>query len=284
MRKKLLVSGCSFTAENYFIDSDNEQHTCPVWGKLLADELDMDFVCLATNGAGNEYIYSTIQDYILSHDPKEIGLCIAAWSKAQRIDFQKKGLDWARAKPSIYGDVRGLIKRSLRFMHSFQILMEQHRIPYRHFQMISLFVDHIYEYEFKDHGGDYKKIRNECVNVIKNSPQYKHMRNFIGWPIFSEEGGFVVSDVQLHKNWGVEDRLANNDPMSTFNPNIRGYDQKIYFYDKFNKPVGIAPKGSINYDYVISEANPHPNKKGHEWLANYIKLHGFNSQRVEEKK
>ncbi|BCU99020.1 MAG: hypothetical protein CM15mV25_0080 [uncultured marine virus] len=47
------------------------------------------------------------------------------------------------------------------------------------------------------------------------------------------------------------------------------------------KPVGI-PKGTINYDYVVSKHNPHPNKKGHE-CANYIKLHGFNSQRVEEK-
>ena len=87
MRKKLVVSGCSFTAEDYFIKSDNEQHNCPVWGKLLADRLDMDFVCLAVNGAGNEYIFSSIQDYVLSHDPEEIGLCIAAWSKSQRVDF-----------------------------------------------------------------------------------------------------------------------------------------------------------------------------------------------------
>ena len=45
----------------------------------------------------------------------------------------------------------------------------------------------------------------------------------------------------------------------------------------------LAPKDLDNYDYVISNANTHPNKKGHEWLANYIKLYGFNSQRVQEK-
>ena len=45
----------------------------------------------------------------------------------------------------------------------------------------------------------------------------------------------------------------------------------------------LAPKDLVNYDYVISNANTHPNKKGHEWIANYIKLHGFNSQRVQEK-
>ncbi|BCU99019.1 MAG: hypothetical protein CM15mV25_0070 [uncultured marine virus] len=72
-------------------------------------------------------------------------------------------------KPNMYGDVRGWILKTLRYQHSFQTLMEQHRIPYRHFQMISLFVDHIYEYEFKDQGGNYEKIRDECIEVIKNS-------------------------------------------------------------------------------------------------------------------
>jgi len=292
MRKKLLVSGCSFTDVNYVdtinaTNGDGEEHLWiepfPTWPEILADKLNMDLVPLGKNGAGQKYIYSSIQDYVLENDPKEIGLCIAAWSKSQRANWQKKRLDWADTKPNMYGDIRGWILDSLRYMYAFQNLMEQHRIPYRHFQMISLFVDHIYEYEFKDQGGNYEKIRDECIEVIKNSPQYKHMRNFIGWPIFNEENGFVVGDLQLHKDWGVEDRLANNLPASTFNPHNRDYDQMVYFYDRYGKPVGIAPKGTINYDYVISKSNPHPNKKGHEWLANYIQLHGFNSQRVQEK-
>ncbi|BCU99018.1 MAG: hypothetical protein CM15mV25_0060 [uncultured marine virus] len=57
MRKKLVVSGCSFTDKNYYIVTDNQEHHCPTWGEILAKELDMDFVCLAKNGAGNEYIF-----------------------------------------------------------------------------------------------------------------------------------------------------------------------------------------------------------------------------------
>ena len=115
MRKKLVVSGCSFTDKNYYIVTDNEEHHCLTWGEILAKELDMDFVCLAKNGAGNEYIFSSIQDYILSHDPKEIGLCIVGWSKCQRVDWQKKRLDWADTKPNMYGDVRGWILKTLRY-------------------------------------------------------------------------------------------------------------------------------------------------------------------------
>ena len=275
MRKKLLVSGCSFSDINYVkkinATGGKQCPDFPTWSEILAKELDMDLVPLAVNGAGQKYIYSSIQDYVLENDPKEIGLCVAAWSKSQRANWQKQRLDWADSKDNIYGDIRGWIMESLRYMYAFQNLMEQHRIPYKHFQMISLFVDYIYEVEFKMHGGNYEKIRQECVDVIKNSPQYKHMKNFIGWPIFNEEGGFVVGDLEIHKDWGVENRLANNIPTSTFNPVNRDYDEKVYFTDVHGKPVGLVPKETINYDYVIEESNPHPNQKGHEWLANYIK-------------
>ena len=275
MRKKLLVSGCSFSDINYVkkinATGGKQCPDFPTWSEILAKELDMDLVPLAVNGAGQKYIYSSIQDYVLENDPKEIGLCVAAWSKSQRANWQKQRLDWADSKDNIYGDIRGWIMESLRYMYAFQNLMEQHRIPYKHFQMISLFVDYIYEVEFKMHGGNYEKIRQECVDVIKNSPQYKHMKNFIGWPIFNEENGFVVCDLEIHKDWGVENRLANNIPTSTFNPVNRDYDEKVYFTDVHGKPVGLVPKETINYDYVIEESNPHPNQKGHEWLANYIK-------------
>ena len=306
MRKKLLVSGCSFTDINYVqkINSTGGKQCpeFPTWSEILAKKLDMDLVPLGVNGAGQKYIYSSIQDYVLKNDPKEIGLCIAAWSKAQRANWQKFRLDWADSKDNIYGDIRGWIMESLRYMYAFQNLMEQHKIPYRHFQMISLFVDYIYEQvnnislwgnereakiltdeELKDIYSNYEADRKDCINIIKNSPQYRHMKNFIGWPIFNEEGGFVVCDLEIHKDWGVEDRLANNIPTSTFNPINRNCDEKLHFIDTNGKPVGLAPKGTINYDYVIEKSNPHPNGKGHEWLANYIELHGFNSQRVQEK-
>tara|TARA_B110000858_G_C17362286_1_gene275787 strand:+ start:25 stop:492 length:468 start_codon:yes stop_codon:yes gene_type:complete len=152
-------------------------------------------------------------------------------------------------------------------MYAFQNLMEQHRIPYKHFQMISLFTSQVFEIDFKEERRNYTKTINECKDVIKNSPQYKHIKNFIGWPIIDEEDGYVVSDLQLHKGWGISDKLVNDKPGSTFNPETTN----IPLQDMEDDKLGKAQEGTINYDYVISKNNPHPNKKGHEWLAKYIK-------------
>ena len=309
MKKKLVIGGCSFSDVNYLkmVNTSigvvphrmktrqqvvKEEPWFPTWGEILAKELDMELVCLAKCGFGQQGIFSTIQDYVVKTDPKEIGLCIAAWSKSQRVNWQKKDLSWHDTKPNMYGGPEFWIMESLRYMYAFQTLMEQNRIPYRHFQMISLFVDYIYEVEYKDHGVPFEKVYDRCCNVIKESPYYDKMKNFIGWPII--DPGFVVGDVQIHKNWGAENRLANNLESSTFNPFNRDYEDRVnsannkklkdFEEKRYGRPVGIAPQNIMNHDYVISEANPHPNKKGHEWLANYIKLHGFNSQRVEEKK
>ena len=312
-RKKLVIGGCSWSDINY-IDLINSQEAplakegdgvvphqmkregapiiikdFPNWAQLLAKKLDMELVCLAKCGFGQQGIFSTIQDYVARHDPQEIGLCIAAWSKSQRANWQKRKLEWDDGRPNLYGHVHFWILDSLRYMYAFQNLMEQHRIPYRHFQMISLFVDHIYEVEYKDNGIPFKKIYDSCCDVIKTSPYFHKMKNFIGWPIIEEAGGFVLGDVQIHKNWGVENRLANNLASSSFNPYNRDYEDRIKgrnnkeLYKIFGKHVGIAPRDMINYDYVISDANPHPNKKGHEWIANCVRLYGFNSQRVQDK-
>jgi hypothetical protein len=317
MKKKLVIGGCSWSDIEYvnLINSpkgvvpgqryDGDIITIknfPNWAQLLAKKLDMELVCLAKCGFGQQGIFSTIQDYVVSHDPKEIGLCIAAWSKSQRANWQKISLNWDDSKPNLYGHVHFWILDSLRYMYAFQTLMENNRIPYRHFQMISLFIDHLYEVEYKDNGIPFRKIYNSCCDVIKTSPYFHKMKNFIGWPIIDECGGFVLGDVQIHKNWGVENRLANNIPNSTFNPANSTYEERqknsvseerVHDKDTDMKLLNveddgrtlykIAPKDLVNYDYVISKANTHPNKKGHEWLANYIKLYGFNSQRVQEK-
>ena len=55
MVKKLVALGCSYT-EN--------QYPFTVWPELLAKKLDMECVNLAKCGKGNEYIYSSILDYL----------------------------------------------------------------------------------------------------------------------------------------------------------------------------------------------------------------------------
>ena len=57
MRKKLLVSGCSFTSDNFMYDGIEKR-----WCHHVADKLNMDIVNLGKSGAGNEYIFSSIYD------------------------------------------------------------------------------------------------------------------------------------------------------------------------------------------------------------------------------
>lgn len=267
MKKKLIITGCSYSDKDYWTKTNNEDKKCDTWGEILAKELNMDFVCLAHNGSGNKRIYSVVQDYILNNNVKEIGLCIAGWSRSQRVDWQNRTLQWNNTKSNMYGNVKSYILESLRYMYAFQNLMEQHRIPYRHFQMIDLFTSQVFEIDFKLENRNFKKTINECKDIIKKSPQYKHIKNFIGWPIINEEGGFVLSDLQLHKDWGITDKLANNEIGSSFNALTTNTPLEEIKKNNSKK----APEGTINYDYVISKGNPHPNKKGHEWLAKYIK-------------
>ena len=58
--------------------------------EALAEKLNMQCVNLAMSGAGNEYIYSTLLDYITTNDTNNIGLVIAAWTQNQRKDYQQE--------------------------------------------------------------------------------------------------------------------------------------------------------------------------------------------------
>ena len=91
MKKILLVSGCSYTTHNFIsvMHPDLDGLSWPKWPELLANKLDMECVNLAYSGAGNEFIYSSLFDYITTNDTSNIGLVIAAWSQNQRKDFTR---------------------------------------------------------------------------------------------------------------------------------------------------------------------------------------------------
>ena len=73
MKKILLVSGCSYTDPNFYsIMHPDMDCNWPMWPELLAEKLNMDCVNLAMSGAGNEYIYSTLLDYITQNDTSNI--------------------------------------------------------------------------------------------------------------------------------------------------------------------------------------------------------------------
>ena len=154
MRKKLIVSGCSFTTNNFRSSAYPLQtFNFKKWPELLAEKLDMDLVNLAFSGAGNRFILSTLTDAIVRTPKDEIGLVIAAWSQSNRDDFQQykdidhmfynekfiKGFKWLNDRKNRPGDVFSWTRETVLGYLQFQSLCERYNVPYKQFQMIPLF-------------------------------------------------------------------------------------------------------------------------------------------------
>ena len=92
MKKILLVSGDSFTDPDWWSEFHPEMETeWPKWPEILAKKLDMECVNLGKSGSGQEFIYTSLLEYITNpnKDINRIGLVVSAWSQCQRKDYQK---------------------------------------------------------------------------------------------------------------------------------------------------------------------------------------------------
>lgn len=80
MIKQLVVSGCSFTANNHA--------TSCAWANFLADACGADCVNLARDGAGNEHIARSVILYLEQHRPDPAHtLVLVMWSGVDRLDL-----------------------------------------------------------------------------------------------------------------------------------------------------------------------------------------------------
>ena len=268
MKKILLVSGCSFTDKNFYSGVHPEMDTSyPKWPELLAKKLDMDCINLGQSGAGNEYIYSSLLETILeTKDKSQIGLVMPAWSQCQRKDYQEGysyilnnqyGLiaGWRyghrkqeRVDPN--GDVFSWIRKSLRYYISLQTLCERYNIPYKQFQMISLYDGWINglakpDFEIKanldnpdfvkkyTYPGNVKKDRPKCQKIMMDYEPYIDVKNFIGWPTADSIVGFHIEQKTLR---------------------MTGQDRK----------------SDYDIDCLLSEEDVHPNEKGHQKIAEFL--------------
>jgi len=78
-RKKLIVSGCSYT-HNYAESQKLEEF--PIWPEILAEKLDMEPINLSECGFGNKAIYTTLVETMI--EAKNVGFVVAMWSEFQR--------------------------------------------------------------------------------------------------------------------------------------------------------------------------------------------------------
>jgi hypothetical protein len=210
--KYLIVSGDSFTDPNFRSSAIPSLDTSwPKWPEMLAEKLGMECINLAKCGKGNEFIYSTLQDQIISMPNKdEIGLVIAAWSQCQRRDYQLGGhyeslheshddftnSNWWDQRVDTKGDLVYWIRRSLRYYTAFEILCERYNIPYAHTQMIDLYSDYVnggiggkLNGEGPAYNGNYEKDEKKILKLILSYDKIIDTSKFIGWPLTKKLGG-----------------------------------------------------------------------------------------------
>ena len=225
-KKTLIASGCSWTHENYWSDSNPDMDcSWPKWPELLAKKLDMEPVNLGQSGAGNEYIYSSLLEAILTtKDKSQIGLVMPAWTQCQRKDYQvgsilpgDYGAVWKQGRFDPDGDVFSWVRKSLRYMLSLQVVCERYNIPLKQMQMISLYEGWIaglgkgdgelyanrnnpdFEPRFRYPGKDKDRDRGKCHKILLAFEPYLNVKDFIGWPSVVKIGG-----------WHIEQRLLRN--------------------------------------------------------------------------
>lgn len=232
MRKILLVSGCSFTTDNY-ISWQHPEKDCGwiKWPTLLAEKMDMKVINLAQSGQGNEFIFSSIYDYIMQNGTDNIGYVLAAWTQVQRRDYSitKYGAKrWASEHYELRGDLYFSIEKSLRIFGMFQLLMEKYKLRYKQFQMIEPFKDNFGEYGMTALN---KHVQSrQCIKLWEDSPLSAAIKkhNFIGWPCYeTSDTGFSMQ--------------------------------------------GAITKRRTDKQYDISKKDPHPNELGHQKYAEFIK-------------
>lgn len=128
---RLLVSGCSFTEHDPRKDKIKRR-----WSHYVADKLGMELTNLGFSGAGNEYIFCSLYDEI-QKGPKP-DMVIAAWSKAERRDYQVRGKH-RNDRLDLRGDHEYFIARTNRYKELLRLVCDHHGIEYHSFQMIELF-------------------------------------------------------------------------------------------------------------------------------------------------
>ena len=274
-RKKLIIGGCSFTA-NYA--RQNKLPEFPLWGEILAEKLDMDLINLGKCGYGNQAIYTTLIEKTL--DQKNIGLVVALWSEFQRVSFygnhgedknywecflpervvldanwhdwfyQQRNRGRAAAlggnafkknpkKESIsykisivlqaHRTISHAVIESVNYFYSFQSICENLNVPYLQAQGCNPITAP------GRHRSPHKNIQYVFSDTIISRP-HDMTKNFIGWPIAKNIGGFSMSDI-LNK-YDPERINLRISPEDT-HPNAEGHMLIAeMFYDEYEKNNG----------------------------------------------
>ena len=210
MKKILLVSGCSYTDKNFkSIFHPDLDTSWDKWPEILAKKLNMDCVNLGYCGSGNDYVYSSLLDYIVQNN-ENLGLVIPGWTRAVRRSYTKNKVRF-NLRWDTHGDMDYFIKRSLRYYYTFQQVCKSLNIPFKQIHILDPYESAIGE-EKRKNLSKYT-TKKEAIKMFMSNSYFDKIdeKHFIGWPVEPKLGGFSMWDkLDNNKHFiSEEDRHPN---------------------------------------------------------------------------
>ena len=248
MKKILLVSGCSFTDPNMVsVPHPDLDTSWPKWPELVAKELDMDCVNLADSGAGNEKIYSSISDYLtqpyavrkgMTYHKPDIGLVVAAWSQGHRRDWSEKRYVTKEEKRDQWSNMLNDDKGDLYYW-----LLKSVR----------------YQYAYQ----------NLCKQLKLPYVQFQMISLWRAYVHFKID---ELGKDRQHWETEMKECLAATGYNELMNTNFLGWPGDVISNTYFNEKSWTL-KDCLSAKHKISKQDRHPNKQGHEKLAEEFLKH-----------
>ena len=213
-----------------------------VWGLRIAEKLNLKYVNLAKSGSGNDLIFAKALDYV-SKNHKKIGKVIIQWSGILRMDFETGfPLDnWIQLNPGT-APADGYE----RMYEDIISVLHKHRIPNRH-SAINGWLRKVYALQniFKQLNVDYHFVTG--ILELNESIGYYDWDYYCAQALL-ESQYFDLIDKKRYIGWPVYSVLKG----FCFQDIIRPYPE------------------NNDFKYWVSEADGHPNKLGHEKIAEVI--------------
>lgn len=273
-RNILLAGGCSYTDPHF-----NESHivsgldcSFPKWPELLAEQTNLQVVNVGQSGAGNGEISNTLSQYIIEHHER-IQLVCVLWSEWQRFSLffncptssfyfmplslndnppdEQSGKDvsinqdmhdvWKRIqsrKNLTEGENHPLSRRNYIFYHilmykNLETLCRSYGIEYKCMQGTRAF-GHGFFHPWLTH----HDIRVQDTDYFLFNKWDLEIDNFIGWPLLP-----------------LQSKELPNPNKSLV---AAGFDLDLYIEEN---------------EMYLHKRDMHPNKEGHEFIANLFKQH-----------
>jgi hypothetical protein len=247
--KTLLAVGCSFTNPNYR-SREHPEMDCswPKWPEIVGKRLGYNVVNLGKNGASNDNIMRSAQDYMTT---QKVDMVCALWTEPCRLNIHDAyhgnwyaylkqdaesiaGAKYRHAKQATKSlvdynaiaqnlcrtdDHLLLASEMLRNMHTLDIIGKSYNVPVYHMQGVVLWKTHVYKTANKI-SGDYmteseinKKFKS-WLNAFIQSPYFDILdkqTNIWGWPFYEELGGELPFDAKMDNLAFDTNRISFND-------------------------------------------------------------------------